>query len=355
MSNLVTRPEPHLWWRLLPALDGRGVLATLAAVLSYVGAFVLLQPTIGATAGVLSIVPVVIAGVLLGFVPGVVVGAAAVLLTWTLWWQTGAVPGETFLRVGSGYGLAIAIVIGGIVGYMRDARETLREERARLSEALADREYTMRLVARELTNPLVAIARASRVLAGDAGAVVDVRASLGEMADEAEAGLELLKGLTDSAAFEAHGVRLARGRVDLVALARRTLERFNAGGRTIELHVPDGPVPVEGDEGALEVVLRHLLGNALLYAPHGRILLEVRIVRGHGEVSVRDHGPGIHGAERASLFQKFARLSTAGGTRGAGLGLYISRAIVDEHGSALRHESPREGGSRFSFRLPLRR
>ncbi len=68
-------------------------------------------------------------------------------------------------------------------------------------------------------------------------------------------------------------------------------------------------------------------------------------------VSVRDRGPGIPPAERARLFTKFARLSTAAGTRGTGLGLYICREIVRDHGGELRAEFPPEGGSVFSFAL----
>ena len=84
--------------------------------------------------------------------------------------------------------------------------------------------------------------------------------------------------------------------------------------------------------------------------------IEVRVGltadRAHAIVAVRDHGPGVPPGERGRLFQKFARLSTAGGTRGSGLGLYICRGIVEDHHGTLEARWPAGGGSEFSFTLP---
>jgi signal transduction histidine kinase len=70
-------------------------------------------------------------------------------------------------------------------------------------------------------------------------------------------------------------------------------------------------------------------------------------------IEVRDPGAAIPAGERRRLFQKFARLTTADGTRGSGLGLYISRAIVEDHGGEMSYR--RDGRENvFSFTVPLR-
>jgi signal transduction histidine kinase len=96
--------------------------------------------------------------------------------------------------------------------------------------------------------------------------------------------------------------------------------------------------------------------HAAKYSPADsevQVILGVSADRRSAIVQVRDTGPGIPPAERGRLFQKFARLSTAGGTRGSGLGLFISREIVRDHGGELWVDWPPGGGSVFSFSVPL--
>ncbi len=76
--------------------------------------------------------------------------------------------------------------------------------------------------------------------------------------------------------------------------------------------------------------------------------------RATARVEVRDRGPGIAAPERRRLFRKFTRLTTADGTRGSGLGLYICKAIVEDHGGAITY-SRADVGSVFSFDLPLKK
>jgi two-component system OmpR family sensor kinase len=127
-------------------------------------------------------------------------------------------------------------------------------------------------------------------------------------------------------------------------------------GHPLQLRGTDASVAVLADEQRIRQVLKNLLVNAAQYSPAGaRIEVTVGIdARGRdATVEVRDHGPGIPPLERRRLFQRFSRLSTADGTRGSGLGLYISRAIVDDHRGDLRYEESPTGGSAFSFSIPL--
>jgi two-component system OmpR family sensor kinase len=223
------------------------------------------------------------------------------------------------------------------------------------SRSRTDREEYLSLVLHELRNPLVGIDAAARVLAKDLGAhPAAQRAS--RVAAEARHLLELLESVADAEAVAGGRLRSILRSVDLGALVRETVGSMHLDGHPLELRGTDASVSVLADEQRIRQVLKNLLANAAQYSPAGaRIEVTVGIdARGRdATVEVRDHGPGIPPLERRRLFQRFSRLSTADGTRGSGLGLYISKAIVHDHRGDLRYEESPTGGSAFSFSIPL--
>ena len=148
--------------------------------------------------------------------------------------------------------------------------------------------------------------------------------------------------------------RLERVPLDLVALVEQTLGlvRGRAAKQhvTLELRRPDGPVPVEADGEQLRQVLVNLMLNALDALPRGG-RLEVSLRPGGAgevEVDVEDSGPGIAPEMLPRLFTPFASSKETG----LGLGLVVSRRIVEDHGGRLWASNRPEGGARFTFRLP---
>jgi signal transduction histidine kinase len=118
----------------------------------------------------------------------------------------------------------------------------------------------------------------------------------------------------------------------------------------------DGPLPASFDPLRLGQVLTNLLDNALKYTPAGGEVWVVAERRdGEAWVSVRDSGIGVPEAERERLFLPFYRAvnASAGSPDGLGLGLYISRGIVEGHGGRLWVEAAAGGGSVFTIALPL--
>jgi signal transduction histidine kinase len=104
-------------------------------------------------------------------------------------------------------------------------------------------------------------------------------------------------------------------------------------------------------------VLRNLLSNAAKYSPDGTSI-ELRATTngsGHVRIEVADHGPGIHPEEVARIFEKFGRGSSREGKKvaGAGLGLYLSRRIVQAHGGELTLDTQLGEGSVFGFDLEV--
>jgi signal transduction histidine kinase len=123
--------------------------------------------------------------------------------------------------------------------------------------------------------------------------------------------------------------------------------------------VVDGPesLMVVADADRVAQVVANLLGNAVKYAREApEILLTVRTVGSVAEVCVQDQGPGISAEEAQGLFEPYARLESRRDQPGVGLGLFISRAIVEAHRGALRVASGGPGtGTAFCFTLPLSR
>jgi DNA-binding response OmpR family regulator/signal transduction histidine kinase len=123
----------------------------------------------------------------------------------------------------------------------------------------------------------------------------------------------------------------------------------------VELKYSSDLPEVRADPARVEEVLINLLENAFRYSPlEQSITVEVQVVDPMVEISVTDHGPGVPKDDQAKIFEKFGRADRE--SEGSGLGLYISRMIVEAHGGRIWVESPPEGmeqGTRFTFSLPL--
>ncbi len=205
------------------------------------------------------------------------------------------------------------------------------------------------VVLHELRNPLIGIDAAARVLARDlAGHPASARASA--IASEARHLLQLLESVGEAEAIAAGRLRSSPRAIDLGSVVRETTAGFQHE-RQIVVRCPDDAVPVSADPARIRQVLTNLLANAAQYSPPGTPIEVTLGANGRAAtVAVRDRGPGIPAAERRKLFRKFARLSTADGTRGSGLGLYICKAIVEDHGGTIGYRE-----RTFSFTLPLKR
>jgi signal transduction histidine kinase len=110
---------------------------------------------------------------------------------------------------------------------------------------------------------------------------------------------------------------------------------------------------VLGDLPMLGAALKNLLDNALKYAGKGPVQLSVQVHGAQVTFTVRDHGPGLDDQEGSRLFEKFTRGQQHPGTPGAGLGLYLSRKIVQRHGGDMRLRTASGGGAVAELSLPL--
>ena len=142
---------------------------------------------------------------------------------------------------------------------------------------------------------------------------------------------------------------------DLAATVAEAIDVFQRGNvRQIARALPAAPLPATFDPDRILQVVLNLLENAAKYAPlPASISVALARVDGSARVEVRDGGPGLPPEAQRRLFGRFVRARTDGdGTRGLGLGLYLCRANVDQHGGRIGVDSEPGKGATFWFELP---
>lgn len=186
-----------------------------------------------------------------------------------------------------------------------------------------------------------------------------IRDGLHVIAEEADRLAHQIQDLLDASRLQAGGLRLEMSDFTLPTLAAQVIERFapQAGERfSFELRFPEQMAAVHADYERVREVLENLVSNAIKYSPEGGVIrVGGRLDGDIAVVSVSDQGIGIPREEQRKLFRRFYRADNRlrRTTQGAGLGLFLSRAIVEAHGGRIWVESTPGSGSRFSFTLPL--
>lgn len=263
-------------------------------------------------------------------------------------------PGYASLEVFELQAELIALTVTGLfLGMAVDERERMGEE-LRRSLHLAAAGRMAAALAHELNQPLTALtsyAASARRLASARGESREPLAgALDKLVAEAQRASHVVRRMRDF--FRTGSVELRPTRCDEVARALAASMGAEAASRGVEIRLDLHPVPVIlADSLQVEVVLRNLLVNALhALAPAPAPRLVTISMRHDGgrfvETTVRDNGPGLAPAARARLFEPFATTRASG----MGMGLAISRAIVEAHGGTL--DALDGPGGCFRFTLP---
>lgn len=130
--------------------------------------------------------------------------------------------------------------------------------------------------------------------------------------------------------------------------------RATAQGRLLTITIPDGLPHIAADPASLSEVFGNLIDNAIKYSNEGGTIAVTAVVKGDTvEISIEDHGIGMPGNVVSNIFQKFYRSHRSRETvAGTGIGLYISKAIVESHGGTISVRSEEGKGSTFTVSLP---
>jgi signal transduction histidine kinase len=215
-------------------------------------------------------------------------------------------------------------------------------------------------VSHDLRTPLVSIRGYLEVLAakGETLAPAQRRGHLETALRQSEHLGTLIDELFELARLDFKGLRLERERFQLAELASDVLQKFQllAQGRQVVLRLdaPAAPTPVHADLSLIERVLDNLIGNALKHTPPGgRVDVALTLQGERIAVCVSDTGSGIAAHDLPHIFERHyrARDARAGAVHGAGLGLAITRRIVELHGGVITAQTRGDCGAVFSFSL----
>jgi PAS domain S-box-containing protein len=250
------------------------------------------------------------------------------------------------------------IAVGGIAIDITErvhAEEALRTADRRKDEFLA-------MLAHELRNPLAPLVTAADILRMHGSTDPVLRRQQEVIHRQTQQMKRLLDDLLDVSRISRGKVQLAPEAVDLVTILTHAVEMsqplIDARGHTLELGLPNTPLPLEGDPARLVQVFTNLLNNAAKFTPPGgRIRLQASQTDGAARVSVRDTGIGMTPEVLEHAFELFAQgdqeLDRTRG--GLGIGLTLVRQLAEMHGgSATAHSDGPKLGTEVVVTLPLR-
>jgi signal transduction histidine kinase len=241
------------------------------------------------------------------------------------------------------------------------SRQTLQEQVARLQQLDQMKEEFVSLVTHELRTPLTSIAgyldllledEELEPLGGDRGHFAEVaRRNTQRLIDLVEDLLLVRRLESGREVIEADTVDLS----ELLAEQVESLEPATARGDLLLTAGIEPGVTVSGDARKLAQIVDNLLSNAVKYTPPGGTVgIALQLVDGAAQLTVADSGIGIPESERGDLFTPFFRASNAHGSAvaGTGLGLVITRRLVEAHGGTIELMPEVETGTAFTVRLP---
>ncbi len=231
-------------------------------------------------------------------------------------------------------------------------RVRAREEATRLKEDF------LSAAAHDLKTPLTTVVAQAQFLerkaTRDPGAPSDLQ-GLQRIVREAQRLSALVTDLLDAARMEQGRLVSDREPVDLGTLVASVVARHQPGGHTTELDVR-GAVVGDYDGRRIEQLVENLIENAKKYSPEATpVKVSVWQEDGEARITVHDDGIGIPASDLPRIFERFARASNVDDRKfhGMGLGLYICRGIVEEHGGRIWADSQVGKGSTFHIALPL--
>ncbi len=247
---------------------------------------------------------------------------------------------------------------------LQDNNRELNEANAKLRELAEMKEEFLALTTHDLRSPLTVISGVINFFtSGRLGELSPEQKNMVSMMERnTQSLIELVNDLLDASKLESGTMRLDTAAIDLHGVVnelRETMEPLaREKGLSLEESLPHDLPPIEADRAKLRRILVNLLSNAVKFTNRGG-LVEVKAEQRDGQmfISVSDTGVGIAPEDVARLFDKYeqARSRATRGEKGTGLGLYITRQLVELHGSKISVVSELGRGSTFSFSLPVAR
>ena len=347
-------------------------IVTLAAC-TYAIAFPLLFRGLGPGSGAFAVLPVVLAAWFWGFRVGIASSLMAGLVLNPILQiqanQTGATIGTAILH-SIPYFLPI-LVVAAVTGRLRDYRvrvgmieseaqfrqlELEREAREKMEELLKLKSAFLNNMSHELRTPLTGILGFAEILTEE---IADERREFAERIVTSGVRLQdTLNSILDLAQLEGGSLELSSVRVDVGAEVRASASTYRHAaerkGLDFRIRTPESPAEAYLDRASLYRVTKSLIDNAIKFTMTGAVTIDVTADESRVYIHVHDTGIGISEAFIPHMFAEFRQesMGTARSYEGSGLGLSITKRLVELMGGCISVDSRRDEGSTFSVSFP---
>jgi PAS domain S-box-containing protein len=244
---------------------------------------------------------------------------------------------------------------------MFESAKTAKEEAERSIASLQASDEFLSIAAHELKTPMTSLTTAVQLLlrrASRPGTELspEVERRIVTIGEQAEKLARLTEQLLETARLRVDRLPIERKPTNVTELVGTLVSRFQELTTKQELIYRSEPdISASIDALRIEQVISNLLENAIKFSGDAR-QIEIDLTQPHPRrivLSVRDHGIGVPEENRSRLFERFYQVRSGHSYGGLGLGLYISRRIVEHHGGMLTAQFPDDGGSRFEVVLPI--
>jgi PAS domain S-box-containing protein len=239
-------------------------------------------------------------------------------------------------------------------------KEIMAREKAQadLAEALASRDEFIAVAAHELRNPLNVLGLTFQLLrraSANTSGAAQTQALVDKLRVQLDRLNALVERLLDVTRIRAGKFELFREVFDMRPLITEVAARFSDQAYRITTNVQTmGAIEGYWDRLRIDQALTNLLSNAINYGLQKPISIEALVDNDQVVIRVQDHGIGMAPGDLERIFERFQQSSVRTGYKGLGLGLWITKRIVEAHGGTIVAESEIDRGSMFTVRLPLR-
>jgi signal transduction histidine kinase len=225
-----------------------------------------------------------------------------------------------------------------------------------LEQSQADNTRMMQIVAHDLRNPIGGITSVVSLMLEEQDRPEDDRAMLELIKTSGQNSLELVSDLLQ---VHTHAKELKKEPVDLNQMLHYCIDllRFKAEAKRQQIELHAVPITVSANQEKIWRVVSNLIANAIKFSPAGaKIMIQLEQKLHHILITVKDHGIGIPIEMQDKIFDMFteAKRSGTAGEQSFGLGLAISKQIVEAHGGTIWFESKENNGTTFFVKLPYK-